>query len=81
MGTLSGGEAETERERIPSRLRTVGAEPDEGLDLINHELSQNQESDAQLTATQQTPGCTTPSNSDLGSNSTIPRSRITCSTD
>ena len=29
---------EGERERIPSGLRAVGAEPDPGLELTNHEI-------------------------------------------
>ena len=41
------------RERIPSRLHTVSAEPDAGLHLMNcesdHDQSQNQESDVRLT--------------------------------
>ena len=32
------GGAERGRERIPSRLHTVRAEPDPGLDLMNREL-------------------------------------------
>ena len=44
-----GAEREGERERIPSRLLTVNTEPDAVLKLTNlqdHDLSQNQESDA-----------------------------------
>ena len=43
------GEGEGEGDRIPSRLRTVSAKPEVGLELMNprsHDLSQNQESDA-----------------------------------
>ena len=29
---------ERERERLPGRLRTVGAGPHEGLELANHEI-------------------------------------------
>ena len=32
------GQREKERERIPSELCAVGAEPDLGLDLTNHEI-------------------------------------------
>ena len=35
-GTLRTGRER--RHRIPSRLRTVSAEPDEGLELVNHEI-------------------------------------------
>ena len=31
-------EKRTGRERIPRRLSTVSAEPDEGLELMNHEI-------------------------------------------
>ena len=34
----SRGEAEREEERISSRLRTVSAEPDAGLELTNREI-------------------------------------------
>ena len=34
----SGGGAEREGDRIPSRLRTVSAEPYVGLELMNHEI-------------------------------------------
>ena len=34
----SGGGAEREGERIPSRLHTVSAEPEAGLELMNHEI-------------------------------------------
>ena len=34
---MSGGRAEREGERIPSRLHTVSAEPNIGLDLMIHE--------------------------------------------
>ena len=47
---MTGGWAERgEREGIPSRLRTARAEFDEGLELTkpqDHDLSQNQESNA-----------------------------------
>ena len=37
---VSRGEAERkERERIPSRLSTVGTEPHVGLDLMNREIT------------------------------------------
>ena len=45
-----GGGAE--RERNPSRLRSASTEPEMGLKLMNrgeHNLSRNQESEAQLT--------------------------------
>ena len=45
---LNRGGAETEGERIPSRLRILSAEPSAGLDPRNYEiidLSQNQESE------------------------------------
>ena len=32
------GRAEREGKRIPSRLCTASAEPDEGLELMNHEI-------------------------------------------
>ena len=32
------GQKERERGRIPSRLHTIGAEPDAGLNLTNHEI-------------------------------------------
>ena len=35
------------RERIPSSLRAISAEPDAGLELGHHDLSRDQESDAQ----------------------------------
>ena len=35
---MSGGEAEREGERIPSRLCTDSVEPDAGLDLMNPEI-------------------------------------------
>ena len=35
---MGGGEAEREGDRILSRLRTVSAEPDAGLELTNHEI-------------------------------------------
>ena len=39
-----------EKERIPSRLHTVGAEPDMGPDPRSHEImSQDRESDTDLT--------------------------------
>ena len=34
----NGGGAEREGERIPSRLCTVCAEPNPGLDPVNHEI-------------------------------------------
>ena len=34
----SGGRAESERERIPSRLHAISTEPIEGLNLMNHEI-------------------------------------------
>ena len=34
-----GRDREKGRERSPSRLHTVSAEPDLGLDLINHEIT------------------------------------------
>ena len=43
--TNSRGQKERERERIPSRLRTVRVEPDAGLKLRNAEIA-TQESDA-----------------------------------
>ena len=33
------GQRERERESIPSRLRTVGVEPDVGLDPANREVT------------------------------------------
>ena len=36
--SASRGEAERKRERISSRLCTVSTEPDEGLNLTNHEI-------------------------------------------
>ena len=33
------GGAERERDRLPSRLRAVRAEPDMGLKLMNHEIT------------------------------------------
>ena len=33
-----GREREREKERIPSRLRTVHAEPNAGLELVNREI-------------------------------------------
>ena len=40
-GGASGGgtEREGEREKIPSRLHTVSAESDVGLDLADHEIT------------------------------------------
>ena len=38
-----------ERKRIPSRLHSVSTEPNAGLDLWDHNLSQDQESDASPT--------------------------------
>ena len=40
-GSACAGEGcrEKERERIPSRLLTVSAEPDEGLDSMNREIT------------------------------------------
>ena len=35
---MSGGGAEIEEDRIPSRLHTVSAEPDAGLELLNCEI-------------------------------------------
>ena len=35
---MSGGGAERDRERIPSGLCTIGAEPDVGLQLMNREI-------------------------------------------
>ena len=32
------GQRERERDRIPSRLRAVSAEPETGLELKNHEI-------------------------------------------
>ena len=32
------GQREREKERIPSRLHIVSAEPDVGLELMNHEI-------------------------------------------
>ena len=32
------GEGQRNRERIPSKLHAVNAEPDAGLDLKNHEI-------------------------------------------
>ena len=34
----AGAEREGKRERIPSRLHTVSAEPNVGLELANHEI-------------------------------------------
>ena len=51
-GCISGGEAEREEERIPSRLCTASAEPDVELELLNlwdHDLSRMQEPDTQPT--------------------------------
>ena len=45
----SRGGAKREGERIPSRFHAVSTEPEKGLDLMkppDHDLSQNQESDA-----------------------------------
>ena len=36
--SVGEGQRERERERIPSRLRTVSAEPDAGLELTNREI-------------------------------------------
>ena len=36
--STSGGGTERRRDRITSRLRTISAEPDVGLELMNHEL-------------------------------------------
>ena len=36
--SLSGGEAESDGERIPSRLPAVSTGPDVGLKLLNHEI-------------------------------------------
>ena len=33
-----GAQREEERERVPSRIRTVSAEPDAGLELMNHAI-------------------------------------------
>ena len=52
-----------ERERLPSRLHSVSAEPNVGLDLTNHEtiiLSQNQESDTCQTEPLRCPRVTKP---------------------
>ena len=38
MGRSSEKERETERERIPSRLCTISAEPEEGLEVKNREI-------------------------------------------
>ena len=48
---MSRGGGEEERERIPSRLCTVSVEPEVGVDPTpwNHDLSANEESDAQPT--------------------------------
>ena len=35
---MSEGGAETEKEKIPSRLHAVSREPDTGLNLTNHEI-------------------------------------------
>ena len=47
---MGKGQREKERERIPSRLHAVSAEPDTGLEPtsreIVHDLSRNHESDA-----------------------------------
>ena len=54
-----GAEREWGRERIPSRLRGQCPGSHAGLELMNGEindLSQNQESDAQLTETPSCPG-------------------------
>ena len=43
------GQRERERERIPSRLRAAGIEPNSGFKLMkprDHDVTQNQELDA-----------------------------------
>ena len=49
---MSRAGAEREGERIPSRLHDISPEPDDRArihELRNHDLSQNQDSDTQLT--------------------------------
>ena len=46
---MNGGRAERGKERIPRRIHSVSMEPDAGLKPkkpCDHDLSQNQESDA-----------------------------------
>ena len=45
----SGGGAERGRERIPSRLHAVSAEPDVGLKLTNREITTRAEINRHLT--------------------------------
>ena len=46
--STQAGEKQGQKERIPSRFRTVSAEPDMGLELTNHEIMNRELSRRQM---------------------------------
>ena len=78
-GTSRGG-AERRRDRIPSRLCTISVEPDAGLELTNqvHDLSPDQELDAQAAAPARRPrDCPSQTNHSIDREAEAQRGQVT----